>query len=167
MKQILKPDMCFLSVEEIDFTKLKEKNVEFIMLDLDNTLIDFYKNLKESTIEWVNKAKENGFKVFILSNTNKYKKVSMAAEALNIPFINNARKPLKKGFKKAIKEFNIIPEKTAMVGDQVLTDVVGANKMNMVSVYVNPISKKEHFYTSWKRPLEAWILKKVGATYNS
>ena len=100
MKQILKPDMCFLSVEEIDFTKLKEKKVEFIMLDLDNTLIDFYKKLKESTIEWVNKAKENGFKVFILSNTNKYKKVSMAAEALNIPFINNARKPLKKGFKR-------------------------------------------------------------------
>ena len=160
MRQILKPDLRYKSVEQIDFTELKNRDVKYILLDLDNTLIDFYRNLKDSTIEWVKKAKESGFEVYILSNTNKLDKVSTAAQKLGVHFINNARKPFKKGFVEAIKEFNLIPEKTAMVGDQVLTDVVGANGMNMVSVYVDPINKKEHFYTRWKRPLEAWILKK-------
>ena len=48
-----------------------------------------------------------------------------------------------------------------MVGDQVFTDVLGANIANMISVYVDPINKKEYWYTSWKRPIEELILKKV------
>ena len=51
--------------------------------------------------------------------------------------------------------------KIAMVGDQVFTDVLGANISKMVSVYVDPIDRKEYWYTSWKRPIEDLILRKV------
>jgi predicted HAD superfamily phosphohydrolase YqeG len=50
----------------------------------------------------------------------------------------------------------------AMIGDQVLTDVVGANRVGMFSIYVKPVSKKDYWYTAWKRPLEALILKHYG-----
>lgn len=159
MKHVLKPDLRYKGVEYIDFSELRIREIKYILLDLDNTIIDFDKNLKDSIAKWVRNAKKEGFEVYILSNTNKYDKVAKAAGELEIDFINNARKPFKIGFKKAIKKFNLIPEKTAMVGDQVLTDVVGANWVNMVSIYVDPIASKEHFYTKWKRPLEAWILK--------
>ncbi|MBQ9267388.1 MAG: YqeG family HAD IIIA-type phosphatase [Clostridia bacterium] len=145
---------------KIALDELKKRDIQYILLDLDNTLIDYQRNLSEATIEWVKNAKEAGFAVYILSNTNKIDKVSTAASILGVEYISSARKPFPKGFKEAIRRFQVVPEKTAMVGDQVLTDVVGANGMHMVSVYVDPISKKEHLYTSWKRPLEAWILKK-------
>ena len=159
MGHFLKPDLRYRSVEEVDLKVLKERDVNYILLDLDNTIIDFYRNMSDSVITWVNKAKEMNFKVYILSNTNKIDKVSKAAKTLNIEYISSAGKPFKRGFKKAIKRFGIIENETAMIGDQVLTDVVGANTMNMISVYVDPIAKKEHFYTRWKRPLEAWILR--------
>ena len=160
MRDFLKPDLCFSGVAEISFEKLKEMGVEFILLDLDNTLINMYREPKDSIAMWVETAKSKGFKVYILSNTNKVDKVSTVADKLNIRYIHSARKPFKKGFIKAINEFKIVPEHTAMVGDQLFTDVIGANMMNMISVYVDPISEKEHWYTSWKRPIEAWFLKK-------
>ena len=60
----------------------------------------------------------------------------------------------------AIEKFNVVPEETVMICDQLFTDVIGANRMGMLSIYVEPISKKEHWYTSWKRPIEAYFLKK-------
>lgn len=160
MRDFLKPDLCFAGVAEISLEKLTKLGVEFILLDLDNTLINIDRELKDSIANWVETAKSKGFKVYILSNTNKIDKVSTVANKLQIEYIHSARKPLKKGFIKAINEFNIVPEHTAMVGDQLFTDVIGANIMNMISVYVDPISKREHWYTSWKRPIEAWFLKK-------
>ncbi len=160
MRDLLRPDLCFNGVADISFDKLLEKEVKYILLDLDNTLINMYRELEGKIIEWVNLAKKKGFQLYILSNTNKIDKVSTVATKLDIPYIHSARKPFKKGFKKAIKEFNIEPKYTAMVGDQLFTDVIGGNVMNMISIYVNPISKKEHWYTSWKRPIEACFLKK-------
>ncbi len=71
-----------------------------------------------------------------------------------------AKKPFKSGFKKASKLLNLLPENIAVIGDQVFTDVIGANNMGMFSIYVEPINKKEYWYTKWKRPLESLILSK-------
>lgn len=160
MKDYLRPDFCFDGVDKISFEILKNNDIKYILLDLDNTLINYRKELKPSIIEWVKKAKEEGFQIYILSNSNKLEKVTKAAEALEIQFINSARKPLKKGFYKAIEKFKIEPQHTAMVGDQLFTDVIGGNRMDMFSIYVEPIDTKEAWYTSWKRPIEAWLLKK-------
>jgi predicted HAD superfamily phosphohydrolase YqeG len=61
------------------------------------------------------------------------------------------------GFKKALELLNLKPEECVAIGDQVFTDVIGANMMHIHSLYVEPINKKEFWYTAWKRPFE-WIV---------
>ena len=159
--KILLPVLRYKGVEYIEFENLDKHNVKGILLDVDNTLIDYQKNLSDDIIRWVQKAKDRGFKVCILSNSNKKEKIEKVAEKLELEYIMFARKPLQVGFKQAVKLLGLKPENIAMIGDQIFTDVLGANIANMVSVYVDPIDTKEYWYTSWKRPIENFILRKV------
>ena len=160
--RLLKPDCVFEGIQYIDFDFLKSKNLQGILLDIDNTLIDMSKKLEEPILNWVKKAKEQGFKVAILSNSNKLNKIIPISQALEIDYISFAKKPAKSGYLRAAKLLDLPPNNICMIGDQVLTDVWGANKVNMFSIYVKPINKKEYWYTAWKRPIESMILKHFG-----
>ena len=140
---IFKPDAVFDSITEISYDFLREHQIEGLLLDIDNTLIDTSRELKDDIVNWVLKAKEQGFKAMILSNTNKSKKYIPISERLDLKYIIFAKKPLKKGFLDASKMLGIELPKLAMIGDQVLTDVVGANRVGAFSVYVKPIHQKE------------------------
>lgn len=63
-------------------------------------------------------------------------------------------KPLKRGFKKCQKELKEKNENIAIVGDQIFTDIIGGNRCNMFTILVEPINKKDFWYTAWKRPIE-------------
>ena len=155
----LKPDLIYKGVPFISYEDLKQKSVEGILLDVDNTFIDYTKQLSKEMIDWVYNAKREGFKVCILSNSNKLEKIVPIAETLGVKYISFAKKPAKSGFIKASQLLETKLEKLAMIGDQVFTDVLGANRVGMTSIYVEPINKKEYWYTKWKRPIEALILK--------
>ena len=154
------PDMYYKNVQSIDLDILAKKGVKGIAIDVDNTLIDYSQIVSTEVIEWVSKVKESGYKICILSNSNNKNKVKKVADVLGLDYIMVAKKPLKTGFKKVLKHLELPNENVAVIGDQVFTDVLGANRMNMISIYVEPINKKEYWYTSWKRPIEAFILNK-------
>ena len=97
---ILYPNAHFKNVRKIELGFLKENNINALILDVDNTLIDYDKNLPNETIDWANKLKKNGVKLYILSNSNKKEKVRTVAEKLGIEYMYFAKKPLKLGFKK-------------------------------------------------------------------
>ena len=155
----LKPDLIYKGVQYINLTELKSRGIKGILLDIDNTLIDYTKHLSNEVIEWVKEAKNQGFKLCILSNSNKLEKITKVADKLNLEYISFAKKPSKAGFLKAAKQLKLENSEIAMVGDQVFTDVLGANKVKMLSIYVEPINSKEYWYTKWKRPIESVILK--------
>lgn len=155
----LKPDLIYKGVQYIDLSELKKRGVEGILLDIDNTLIDYTKKLSNEIIKWVNDAKSQGFKLCILSNSNKLDKITKVADKLELEYISFAKKPSKGGYLKAADLLKLENNKIAMVGDQVFTDVLGANKVGMLAIYVEPINKKEYWYTKWKRPIESLILK--------
>ena len=157
---ILYPNVHFNNVREIKIDFLRKNKIKALILDVDNTLIDYKQILSEEVKNWIKKVKENGFKICILSNSNNKNKVQKVATALDLQYIMLAKKPFKSGFKKASKLLNLLPENIAVIGDQVFTDVIGANNMGMFSIYVEPINKKEYWYTKWKRPLESLILSK-------
>ncbi len=159
---IFKPNAVFDGITKIDFEFLKSHQIEGILLDIDNTLIDISRELKDDVVDWVMKAKQSAFKVMILSNTNKSYKYIPVSEKLGIDYIIFAKKPCKKGFYDASKHLGIELSKLVMIGDQVLTDVLGANRVGVYSIYVKPINKKEYWYTKIKRPLESLILKLCG-----
>ncbi len=156
----LYPKLYLNNVKEINISTLKKYNLKGLILDIDNTLIDYNKNLLEGAEKWAENLKQQGIKLCILSNSNHKNKVENVANKLNIPYIYFAQKPLKKGFNKAKEILKLEPNEIGVVGDQILTDVVGANKSNMFPILVKPIDEKDIFITKIKRPIEQIIINK-------
>ena len=157
---ILYPHDYIKSILEIDIDYLRENRIKGLILDVDNTLIDYDKNFLKGIEEWTKKMKKNGVKMCILSNSNKKEKIENVANKLNLPYFYFAKKPLKCGFKKAKKELKLNENQIAVLGDQIMTDVLGARRNNMHAILVEPIKEKDIWITRLKRPLENWIIKR-------
>lgn len=155
------PKSYFNNILEINEQFLAKNNIKAILLDIDNTLLDTKNNVVEGLEEWVKNLKKQNIKFCILSNTNSKKKAEKIATMLEIPYIYFAKKPLKSGFNKAKKILQITDgSKIAVIGDQVLTDILGANRCNMYSILVAPLSKEDIFITKFNRLIEKQLLKK-------
>ena len=157
---ILYPKYYCKKITDITCDYLKENNIKGLILDVDNTLLDFDLNIIEGLKEWADKIKNAGIKCIILSNSGKLEKIQKVATLIDIPYIRLATKPLKRGFKKAQSQLNIPNENIAAIGDQIFTDVIGANRCKMFSILVEPINKKDLWMTKVKRPLENIVIKK-------
>lgn len=158
---ILKPNVYFTNIQEITIEFLMKNKIKALILDVDNTLIDYDKNLTEETIKWAKDLQGQGIKMYILSNTNKQDKVEMVAKNLEIPYEHFAKKPSKKGFIRVKNILNIKEENIGVVGDQIFTDVFGGNRSKMFTILVDPVTKKDYWYTAWKRPIENIFKRKL------
>lgn len=156
----LYPNAYLKNVKEITIDFLNKNNIKALILDVDNTLIDFNKKMLDGIEEWCKNLKKQGIKLFIVSNSNQKTKVEMVAKKLELQYIHFATKPFKRGFRKAAKMLQEKNENIAVVGDQIFTDVIGANRCKMFSILVEPIEKKDLLVTKIKRPLENYIIKK-------
>ncbi len=154
------PDIYVKSVLDITYEMLQNKNIKGLILDVDNTLINYYEQMVDGADTWCEKLKNRGIEFCIVSNSHKKEKVRRVAEKLKIPYINFAKKPFKKGFITASKIMKVNPENIATVGDQLLTDVLGGNNCNMISILVEPVEKKEMILTAIKRPIERIMLNR-------
>ena len=161
---ILYPKQHFNNVREIKIEFLKENQIKALILDVDNTLIDFDRNLAEETIQWAEDLKEQGIKLYILSNSNKKEKVKTVAEKLKLEYEYFGKKPLKSGFKKVQKKLQEKSENIGVVGDQIFTDVLGGNRCKMFSILVEPIAEKDIWITLLKRPIENAIKNRYKKT---
>lgn len=156
----LYPNLYLNNVKEITLELLNKHEIKGLILDVDNTLIDYDKNLLEGAKEWCDNLKQNNIKVCILSNTNKVKKVEKVAKILDLEYIYFAHKPNKKGFYNAQKLLGLKVEEIAAVGDQVFTDVLGGNKVGMFTILTKPIDERDIAITKIKRPFEKFVIKK-------
>ena len=155
---LIYPDFYCNNVRDVKLEFLQEHNIKGIILDVDNTLIDYYRKFEDGTIEWVYNLKKAGIKFCIVSNTNKLDKVIYVAETLEIPYFYFAKKPFKTGFIKAKEKMGLKAENIAAIGDQIMTDVIGSNRCKMFSILVKPIQEKDIFITRIKRPIENKII---------
>lgn len=121
---ILYPKIYLNNVKEITTELLKENNIKGLLLDVDNTLIDFNHKILEGAKEWCQDLKKQRIKLCILSNTNKIEKVKRVAKELDLPYINFAKKPFKTGFKRAANLLELDAKNIAVAGDQIMTDVL-------------------------------------------
>lgn len=154
---ILYPKLYVDNVKEITFELLQQNSIKGLILDVDNTLIDYYKNMPDGVKKWCEDLKNRGIKFCIASNSNKKEKVKEVSKKLDIPYIYFAKKPLKMGLNKAKNIMGLEAKEVAVVGDQIFTDVLGANRCKMFSILVNPIEEKDIFITVIKRPIENLI----------
>ena len=161
---MLKPKAYFSKVQDITIQFLIKNKIKALILDVDNTLIDYHKNLSEDVIKWALDLQGQGIKLYILSNSNHMEKIKTVAEKINVPYVGFARKPLKVGFLKVKKELNIEEKSIGVVGDQIFTDIIGGNRCKMFTILVDPVDKKDFWYTAWKRPIENALKKKIEKT---
>ncbi|WP_181350589.1 YqeG family HAD IIIA-type phosphatase [Thalassobacillus sp. CUG 92003] len=158
MLKFLLPNEHVSSVFDIDPKQLKDKGVKGIITDLDNTLVAW--NVVDATpaiVKWFQSMDEHGIKVTIASN-NKQKRVKVFSEPLDTSFIYSARKPLSKAFKKAQKQMNVDKEEIVVIGDQIMTDVIGGNMAGFHTILVVPVVESDGLVTKFNRKIERRIL---------
>ena len=160
LKQFL-PDQHVRSIFEITPEKLKEYGVKGIITDLDNTLIEWDRpNATPQLEEWFLKMKEQGIQVTVVSNNNE-QRVKDFADPLGIPFIHSARKPFVRAFKRAIREMQLQPDEVVVIGDQLLTDVLGGNRVGLHTILVVPVAQTDGLVTRFNRKIERRIMKNM------
>ncbi len=158
---MLKPKAQFNKVTDITADFLKKNNITAVILDVDNTLIDLDRKPLENVEKWVNSLKKENIKICIASNSIKKGKIEKVAKKMDIPFIYFSTKPLKRGLKKAVQILQEKNENIAEIGDQLFTDVLGANRMKMFSILTKPISGEKTKLGEIKRRIEKIYLKKL------
>lgn len=135
------------------------RGIKGLIIDLDNTLVAWgkYKITREMR-DWVQTMLASGLKMCILSNALE-QRVRFVGEVLGIPWVSRATKPRKNSFKRALEILNTTPQETAVIGDQLFTDIFGGNRMALYTIWTTPISSQELISTKAVRHLERLVLK--------
>lgn len=160
LKKLL-PSLHVDSIYDIDLQALKNRGIKGIITDLDNTLIEWDRpNATPELMDWLNRLKQEGFQVIIVSNNNRIR-VSAFADPLGIPYIHAAKKPTRTPFKDAMKRLALTPEQIVVIGDQMFTDVLGGNRLGLYTVLVVPVAQTDGFFTRINRQLERIALSRM------
>ena len=157
------PDIYQKSIYTLDYTKLLSRGIKCILFDLDNTIAPANQNtITDKTKELIISLKQKGFKVVIFSNSPKMR-VQKFAEVLGIEGIHLAFKPNPRKLKKFIETSDFKISEVAIIGDQLLTDVVVGNKVGITTILISPVSSKDHIVTKINRYFENRKMKKLEA----
>jgi HAD superfamily phosphatase (TIGR01668 family) len=154
------PDVYQKSIYTIDYHKLKDSGIRFLLFDLDNTLSPVGEDSPTDKLQKFITELKQEFEILIFSNSPR-KRVMPFAEALDLEAIYFACKPMRSKFDMVMREYKLQENEVAIIGDQILTDVVGGNKVGITTVLVNPISTKDGIFTKWNRHKEDKIIKKL------
>ncbi|WP_163970067.1 YqeG family HAD IIIA-type phosphatase [Oceanobacillus halotolerans] len=152
------PNEHVKSIFEIHPDLLKEKGIKGIITDLDNTLVAWdEKDATPEVVKWFELMENHGIKVTIISNNNR-ERVKIFSEPLGTPFVFSARKPLSRAFKLVAKQMNLKKSEIVVIGDQILTDVLGGNIAGFHTILVVPIVQTDGKLTRINRQIERRIL---------
>ena len=151
------PDHEADNAYDIDYQGLYGQGYRGIIFDIDNTLVPHGMPADERAIALFERLKRIGYRVIMLSN-NKEPRVKMFCDAVDAPYIFKAAKPNPKNYRQAFAEMGTNENTTLFVGDQIFTDVWGANKAGLYSILVKPIHPKEEIQIVLKRYLERIVL---------
>lgn len=157
MFQCFYPKEYLNSVYEIDFFKLYQEGYRGVLFDIDNTLVPHGAPADKKTIEFFQNLRKIGMKTCLISN-NQIERVKGFADSVESSFIENAHKPAVKNYYHAMKLLNTNNSNTIFVGDQVFTDIYGANRAHIRTILVKPIHPKEEIQIVLKRYLEKIVL---------
>lgn len=155
-----RPDHIAESVAGIDLSALRELGIEALIVDLDNTLVPWRGyEVSDAVLGWLRDIEAQGMKVCIVSNTRYPGRLKHLAEKLQIPFVKGRLKPRKSAFRPALELMNVSPDRVAVIGDQIFTDILGGNRLGLYTILVRPLSRREFFGTRISRVFEKVILR--------
>lgn len=155
------PDMYQESIFKVNFDKLKDIGIKTILFDLDNTLVGYKEKEPSADVKnLIKELKEKGFDLIIYSNGSK-KRVNSTKNILDIDGFYRVQKPLKKEFMSFIENHKLNINEVAIIGDQMMTDILGGNRAGITTILVNPISNSEPIWTKFNRHFEKKKMRKL------
>lgn len=157
MLECFYPDEYLDSTYEIDFDKLYKEGYRGVIFDIDNTLVPHGEASDDRVKTLFKNLKEKGMKICLMSN-NQLERVKSFADSLEVPYIEDAHKPSRKSYKKAMEVLGTNRNNTLFVGDQLFTDILGAKRSGIRNILVSPIHPSEEIQIVLKRYLEKIVL---------
>lgn len=145
------------SAYNIDYEGLYRQGIRGLIYDIDNTLTEHDAPAGENTRELIKRLKSIGFGICLLSN-NKEERVKMFNQDIQVQYIHKAGKPSVKGYRQAMDLMGTDKDTTVFIGDQLFTDIYGANRSGIASYLVHPIARHEEIQIVLKRYLERIVL---------
>ncbi|MBF7082149.1 YqeG family HAD IIIA-type phosphatase [Desulfallas sp. Bu1-1] len=162
MLSVLYPRMYVPAIYEINPEELKKMGIRALLLDLDNTIVprDQDRFSREIT-QWLQGMLEKGFKLCVVSN-NSNARVRRLVGPLRIPCVVRAVKPFRHAFQRGMDLLGVKPQETAVVGDQIFTDILGGNMLGLYTILVVPMPGRDFWATRLiNRPLEKLVIKRI------
>ncbi len=144
------PTVYHPSIYTVDFSNVYSKGIKGLIVDIDNTLVEHDAPVNEKAIGLFKNLHSLGFKTCLISNNNE-ERVKPFATAVESDYIFNAHKPSKESYEKAIAQLGFCKDEVIFIGDQLFTDIFGANNIGIKSILVKPIKIDPHFYIRLKR----------------
>ncbi|MHB1125390.1 MAG: YqeG family HAD IIIA-type phosphatase [Bacillota bacterium] len=170
MLALLMPDLYIKSLLDIPMEMLVEKGIRGLIIDLDNTITEWNgDHLRQEVVNWFNSLADYRITSCVVSNNGR-DRVARIADTLGIPSVPKAGKPRRRAFYQAMKVLGTQAHETAVIGDQVFTDVLGGNRLGLLTVLVVPVSRREFIGTRLVRQVERLVLrslnKNLGGRFN-
>ena len=157
---MLEPDYYFESVFDISYEQFREKKIRGLIFDIDNTLTAFDEEKPSAeTAKLLKRLQDMGFKLCLLTNNTK-KRLDRFNQDLKLPGFASALKPFTAGIKKAIRQMEVELAQTAIIGDQLLTDIWAGKNAGITTVLVRPVTQRDFAFVRFKRLIENRMLKK-------
>lgn len=154
MGKFLTPDAYVKSIHSITAESLKAHGISGLIIDIDNTLVPTHAKDADIKIKsYIEGLKAAGIKAVIVSNARK-ERVEHFCRALEIDYVYKALKPFKRGYRDAMNIMGLTPERIAIIGDQLFTDILGGNLLGMKSILIEPIDPDEPLLIKFKRIIE-------------
>jgi HAD superfamily phosphatase (TIGR01668 family) len=150
------------NIQEIPLEQLWQQGIRGLLLDVDNTLTAWRSmQVEQAVCYWLQQVAAAGFRVCILSNSDP-DRVRPIGELLQVPVVYRARKPRRGGFLRACQQLGLPPEQVAMVGDQLFTDIWGANRAGLTSILTEIVDPREFWGTRYvARRMEKLVKRKM------
>ena len=161
---LLRPNFTFGKVSEVTPGFLRERGIRAVMVDLDDTLIassgaaSNARALDPAFTSWLDALRAARLPVLILSNGSS-QRVAQWSKDLGVLGLALVGKPFTFAFQRGLRRLGSKASETAMIGDQLFTDVLGANLVGMTSILVTPLSSGNLLHTRVLRHLETRILR--------
>lgn len=154
------PKVRFRRITDIDYGYLSNNNIKALILDVDNTLSTHHSQTPLDGVEgWLRDMEAKGIKLLILSNS-KERRVAPFANRLKLDFLSMGCKPLPFGLIRAKRKLGFKASETAMVGDQIFTDMMGANICGLHTILLEPIQLEDGMSFKVRRRLEKKFIAK-------
>lgn len=146
------------SLHQVDLSRLWENGKRLILVDVDHTLVKWgIHEASDQVVEWIELAKGMGFDICIISNTHNLERLGKISAALGIATVRGKFKPSRAMFRLAMIKFQRRPDETIMIGDQLLTDVFGANRSGIDAIWVRKMEGHEFKGTAINRMVERFL----------